>query len=142
MRVAALRGLAVLGDQIPDDLDALSRRARALHNHTRKIAVLQAVLRRRRHVDQFLPVVRPHVPHGDALLVEAAVGQRCGEALQVRVLHAQIAEHVVDLRDGGILGDADADCGICSMATQNSATLPTLTLTTLTFITLTLIPLT
>ena len=116
VRVAAVGGLAVALDQLADQLDALARRARPLQHDARQVAVVQPALVGRRHRPQPLGAGRPDVAHGDAVLVEAAVGQRRGDAAVVRVVDPQVAGGDRRLRDRGAhaghqrrLGDADLD---------------------------------
>ena len=91
VRVAAVGGLAVALDQLADQLDSLACRARPLQHDARQVAVVQPALVGRRHRPQPLGAGRPDVAHGDAVLVEAAVGQRRGDAAVIRVVDAQVA---------------------------------------------------
>ncbi len=99
MRIPAIGGVTVRVDEASDDLDRLARTGGTLERDSGEVAVVRAALRVRRHVHEFTPGIERDVAHRDAVLVQPAIGQRCGQSLEIGVVHGQVAEGVRSLRD-------------------------------------------
>ena len=99
VRIAAVAGIAVLGDQGGDQVHALARGAGTLQHQAGKVGIVRPGLVGRRHVDQLLTRGRPDVAHGDAMFVQPAIGDRRRHAKVIAIADTQVARRLRRLRD-------------------------------------------
>ena len=92
VRVAAIGGIAVLGDQRADHLHPFAGRLGAAGHDAGEVGIVRAGLILWRHRDQFVARGGPNIPHRDAVFVQSAIGQGCRDALVVGIADPDMAE--------------------------------------------------